>query len=157
MGIESHPQPPQGLRAGTEERQETDRPPPPSALGTPSPSHQLLPGADTLLHPARQPWRANQGVLIRLCTAAAAASTPCQHPVPPQHPSTGIPAGRGPGWARGRGQGPRECSPAHPGWQMAPQQPRERVAVPVMSPWLLVSCTLSRKVTGPDNIIYIAV
>lgn len=30
-------------------------------------------------------------------------------------------------------------------------------AAPVMSPWFLVSCTLSRKVTGPDNIIYIAV
>lgn len=41
--------------------------------------------------------------------------------------------------------------------QMALQRPWECMAAPVMSPWFLVSCTLSRKVTGPDNIIYIAV
>ena len=41
--------------------------------------------------------------------------------------------------------------------QMALQQPWECAAAPIMSPWFLVSCTLSRKVTGPDNVIYIAV
>lgn len=41
--------------------------------------------------------------------------------------------------------------------QMALKQPWECIAAPIMSPWFLVSCTLSRKVTRPDNIIYIAV
>ena len=41
--------------------------------------------------------------------------------------------------------------------QMALQRPWECTAAPIMSPRFLVSCTLSRKVTGPDNIIYIAV
>lgn len=41
--------------------------------------------------------------------------------------------------------------------QMALQRPWECTAAPIMSPRFLVSCTLSRKVTRPDNIIYIAV
>lgn len=143
-GVKSHPLP--LLQAGTE-RQETDRQtdrPPPSGLGTPSPPHQLLPAANTLLQQPRGSVESKSGSID-----PAVRGSSHRHP-PPSPP--GWQQG-GPNWALEPGNAALQS----PAGKRARQHPRERLAAPVMSPWLLVSCTLSRKVTGPDNIIYIAV
>ena len=136
---------PQGLRVGAEQsitacshplRRASTR----GCASLPSNSHQLPLGVNKCLHP---PQTANMKVRIGLRQAAAPAT-----PLPPRCSPAGA-AGQ-----RGRRAGPRRWLSAQP---PALRQPWEPAAAPVMSPRLLVSCTLSRKVTGPDNIIYIAV
>lgn len=127
----------------------------PEELGIAMLSSPLPPlGANARLHPARSTAESKSSIDLG-CVRPRCCQHPCDpppvlHQVTPLHPWKQ----RGDGVTSHGGQ--ERCS-VQPGSQTALRQPWEQAAAPVMSPWLLVSCTLSRKVTGPDNIIYIAV